>query len=221
MIMADNAPKPFWSGKTKWIGLMIAGGITGFFAGSLGATALDEGGMLASLRGAEIALGTALLYLLMGAMVGIGTLSPRVGAAILNVEDAEEIREQGTSFASSAIGCILMAAVLIVVAMGSPQVALISPGLAGIVALVLSAVAAIASWRSRNAADELMRDLMRDAGATSFYILFVGLGIWAAAAHLGFVSAPQAIDIFGLLFATPLVAAFWAVGRKGMMRPRG
>ena len=219
--MTARKPKSAWSGWTKFIGLLIAGGLTGFLAASLGMSALEEGGALASLQGAELALMTAFLYLLMGAMVGFGTLAPRAGAAILNVEDADEIREDGASLGSSALGSIIMAAILVLLALGSPEVGVLSPASAGYTALLLAIVATGASWRSWKGADELMRDVMRDAGAISFYILFVGLGLWAAAAHLGFAPGPRPLDIVALLFAVPLLAAFWSVGRRGMMRPRG
>lgn len=219
--MAAREPKPRWSGWTKFIGLMMAGGITGYVAATFGMTLLDEGGVLSFLSGAELAFGTALLYLLMGAMVGFGTLAPRAGAAILNVEDADEIVEEKASMAASAVGCILMAVIIGVVAVGSPEVGIIAPAVAGIAALALSVAAAIPSWQIWKNADELMRDVMRDAGATSYYILFGILGVWTGAAQLGFIAGPKPLDIFAMLFAAPLLAAFLAVGRRGMMRPRG
>lgn len=219
--MTARKPKSAWSGWTKFIGLLIAGGLTGFLAASLGMSALEEGGALALLQGAELALMTAFLYLLMGAMVGFGTLAPRAGAAILNVEDADEIREEKASMGASAVGCIIMAVIIGIVTIGSPDVGMISPAVAGLTALGLSVAAVIPSWQSWKNADELMRAVMRDAGATSYYVLFAVLGLWAGAAHLGFVGGPRPLDIFAMLFAAPLLAAFWVVGRRGMMHPRG
>jgi hypothetical protein len=45
-------------------------------------------------------------------------------------------------------------------------------------------------------------------------------GPWAAAAHLGFVPAPEPLDWVTGIAAALLLGAVIAVGRRGMLAPR-
>ena len=81
--------------KLKKHALGIAcGAFLGFF-GAIGVAGAAKEGLLGT-AGASVhaALGVALIYLLMALVVGAGVLSPALGARFLNVEDAQELREE-------------------------------------------------------------------------------------------------------------------------------
>lgn len=220
MTMVENEPKPFWSGWVKVAGLALAGGVTGFVMARTVGRSFSDGGALSGVAGAEPALLVAALYGLMGLFVILGSLSPRVGAAILNVEDADEVREQAPVMIPSALGCLLIGLSLGALALGG-EGGILAPAVAGAVAVIALALATLISLAATRRSDELMRSLFKDTGSASFYLLaFLLLG-WAAAAHLGFAITPSAIGLLTLVFAAPLVASFWVIGRRGMMMPRG
>ncbi|ANY19989.1 hypothetical protein A6F68_01473 [Tsuneonella dongtanensis] len=220
MQMVDNAPKPFWSGWVKFAGLALAGGVTGFVLARTVGQSFEAGGALSHIAGSEPALLVAAMYILMGVFVGLGTLSPRIGAAVLNVEDADEVREQAPVLLPSAIGCVLIGLSLVALALGGPAGPL-SPTMAVGIGAVSLAIATVVTVKTNRRADELMRALFRETGAASFYLIFITLGGWAAAAQIGLVPAPSAIAVLTLLWAMPLVASFWVIGRRGMLKPRG
>ena len=53
--------------------------------------------------GVMIAIVSGLTYVLIGLIVALGLASPKAGAKFLNVEDAEEIREEGPKLWLSAL----------------------------------------------------------------------------------------------------------------------
>ena len=87
-------------------------------------------------------------------------------------------------------------------------------------ALVLVALAGlltIAQWRQM---DELMRGMSQECGNLSFYLVMLLGGGWAMLAHLGLATAPAPLDWLTMFLGLTLVAAFIAVGRRGMLMPR-
>lgn len=220
MTMVENAPKPFWSGWVKFAGLALAGGLTGFAMALTVGRSFEDGGALAAIAHAESALLVAALYVLMGLFVILGSSSPKIGAAILNVEDADEVREQAPVFLPSALGCLLIGLALAALALGG-EGGMLAPAVAAAVAASALALATVISLAATRRSDELMRALFRESGSASFYLLSIILICWAAAAHLTFLRAPTAIELLTLIFAAPLAASFWVIGRRGMLRPRG
>lgn len=194
----------------------LLGGAAGF-AGAFAMLQVIDAGMLGHVGGSQtIALLVALIYLLMGFAAGFGVLSPRLGAHFLNVEDAAELDEQRAMLAPNAAACVLLAVALAVLALAGP-----GGVLAPLAALGAGAVAIAASvWltkRSLGQADELMRQVMRDSAAASFYLAFAALGGWAALAWLGLALAPTMLDVVTLLYAVALIGCFWVIARRGMM----
>lgn len=199
----------------------LAGLLVGAFMGGAGAAtviAAKESGLIGEMGTSQlIAALVALVYLLMGVAVGVGVAAPGVGARFLNVEDADELDEQRASLIPSALGCGLLATALFVLALSGPGALL--PPAAGL-AIFVGAVA-VGVWfslRSAYAADELMRAMMRDSAAASYYTLFLILGGWAVLAHLSYVPAPTMLDVVTLLYGLTLLVTFWVIGRRGMIR---
>ena len=208
----DNRPGKW----RKWAVSLLVGGLAGFAGASL-LMNLVEGGALGELSGSQVgALGVAMVYLLMGLAVLVGAAAPRAGSTFLNVEDADELREQRAAILPSAIACLAMAAGLTAVALAAaagmvtPAAALAGFGMALVVATWLSLMVVRHS-------DELMRQVMRDGASASYYLTFAVLGGWALLAHLGYAAAPAMLDIVSLFFALTLVGCFWVIGRRGML----
>lgn len=217
--MVDGAAKPWWSGRTKMIGLALFGGLVGYASADATMSLVGHGGRFAALAGAEAALLIALIYVVMGAFVGLAALSPRIGAALLNVEDADEVREEAASLRLSGLGCLLLGASLAAFALGGPggPVAPVPAAVLGFATLLL---AALVSWAILRRADELMRAVSRDTAVAAYYLYFAVMGSWAVLAHLGFAAPPRMIDLLAALWGLTLLATFWVAGRRGMLRAR-
>lgn len=208
----DNRPGKW----RKWAVSLLVGGVAGFAGASLLMNVV-EGGALGELSGSQVgALGVAMVYLLMGLAVLVGAAAPRVGSTFLNVEDADELREQRAAILPSAIACLAMAAGLAALAL-SGAAGIVNPA-AALAAFGLALV--VATWLSLKVvrhSDELMRQVMREGASASYYLTFAVLGGWALLAHLGYAAAPAMLDIVSLFFALTLVGCFWVIGRRGML----
>lgn len=200
----------------KLVFQFIVGGLIGGLAGYFGLGLLDAENM----AGDQLVVsGVGLIYLLMGLICGFGLMAPKLGSSILNVEDADEIRDQSRMLSGSAICMIALGAALMVLPMAgsdgpiSPLVAI--GGL--IAALALLIAVSIRDWKYY---DEMMLQLSREAGN----IAFSGVGsvtlIWASAAWLGLVTTPTPLGLVALISGGFLIAIFVASARKGLLRPR-
>jgi hypothetical protein len=160
-----------------------------------------------------------LVYLLMGLIVGVGLIAPKLGSNILNVDDADEIRDQRRILPGSTISMIALGAALTALPMSGVGLAL-SPlaGLGGLVAaLLIVIVISIRDWKYY---DEMMMQLSRDAGN----IAFCGIGgtvlIWASAASVGLTSAPTPLSLVAIVTSGFLLSIFAASARRGLLVPR-
>lgn len=193
----------------------------GMIAGALGASAMlalvDTDTMDRLGIGQIAAMGLAAIYLLLGLGVLIGALSPRVGAVFLNVEDADELREERKLLTPSAISCLAMGAGLVALALAPDRLnSEFAATLFGISIVITIALSRTIMER----ADELMRDSMREGAAASYYLAFALLGGWAVLAHLRFVASPTMLAVVTLFYASALLGSFWVTGRRGMLMPR-
>lgn len=195
---------------------LVVGAVIGF-AGAHGMMTAIDGGALGTPGGSEIAaLCVALVYFLMGIAVAVGAAAPRAGSTFLNVEDADELREQRSTLWPSAVSCMALAGGLAALAL-SGRGGVLTPGAALAIFLGSCFLATGLSIGVRRVADELMRQLMRDGAAASFYLTFAVLGGWAVLAHLGHIAAPAMLDIVTLFYALTLIGSFWVIGRRGML----
>ncbi|WP_447757223.1 hypothetical protein [Sphingopyxis fribergensis] len=173
-----------------------------------------------------ILVGVGLIYVLMGLFVGLGTLAPRLfGQRLLNVADAEEIVEERSNMGSSALSCLAVGAVLMllahaVAADAAETAALVTPATAYWILLVgLAGFVAASLWMWKNF-DELWRQLTVEVSAITGNLLMLTGVVWGGAAAAELVAGPQPLDLVSLAFGTMLLACFIAVGRRGLMAPR-
>lgn len=203
----------------KFVLQALAGGVVGFgFAVGVGEL-VDSGALGAFSAAQEAALFVAMLYMVIGLVVGLGVAMPRAGASILNVEDEEELREQRSMLAWSALSMLLIGALLGVLAV-SGQGGLVDPALAlGLIGAGWLALG-ILGWRMMATLDELMRALSRESAELAYYLVFLVCGGWASLAWLGFVAPLGMLAFVTLCHALLLLACFIATARRGMMAPR-
>lgn len=215
----DDTP----STMPRWVRKLLipaaGGGLVGFVAAA-GTLRLIDSSLVDGLdKSATIAALVGMLYLLIGLMIMVGIASPQMGAKFLNVEDADELREQKQVLSVSGWAMMLWGAALMVLALAAPggpvpQAAALAVGLAGLV------IGTLLSVKAYRASDELMLMVNLEGGALSYGLSFLIIGGWAMAAHLGYCSAPQPLDLLSLFYALALLASFIAVGRRGMLTTR-
>lgn len=168
---------------------------------------------------AEIAGLVAVIYIFIATIVLAGSASPSIGSKILNVEDADEVREMQSQFVTSGIAMLLWGFALLALALAEPVGPLAAPmaltiGAAG---LLIGTWFAIKAYRE---SDELMLAMNLEAGAITYGLVLVTLGGWAMLAHVGYVSAPAPLDILSACYALVMVASFIAIGRRGLITVR-
>jgi hypothetical protein len=216
MEMVTDPPRPKWR-------KMLYSTALGAAVGALGAWALmslGDAGAFGELGGSEAAaLAVGLIYLLVGLSIAAGLANPRHGARFLNVEDADELREQRSVLLGSALAMAAWGLALVLLAAAGPEGS-VSPGIALAGAgtlLAITVVLTLVVWRFM---DELMRSLSNEAGNMSFYLVALLGGCWAMLAHLGFVAAPAPLDWLTMLTGLMLLGSFIAVGRRGLLTMR-
>ena len=210
-------------GMPRWVRKLLIpaliGGVAGFAASSAMMYFLDSetvGGLSAS---ATIASLIGVLYAVIGLVIAIGVASPQLGARFLNVEDADELREQKRMLGFSGAAMLLWGVSLIALALAAPDGPV--PAMVALVigggGLVAGAVLSFAVYRS---SDELMRAINLEAGALGYGLILLIVGIWAMLAHLGYTVAPAPLELLSLFYVLVLAASFIIVGRRGMLAPR-
>jgi hypothetical protein len=214
--MTRTAPEVKMNKTRKLIFQLISGGIVGGLASYFGLGVLDADEMSPD---QIIVGGVGLIYSLMGLIVGFGLMAPKLGSNILNVEDADEIREQRRILTGSMICMVAFGGALIGLALAGPGET-ISPmtGFGGLLAaLALLIVISIRDWKYY---DEMLWDVSRDAGNLAFCGIGGVLLLWASAAWLGLATAPTPLTLVALVSGGFLLSIFVASARKGLLRPR-
>jgi len=211
------------SSMPRWVrkGLIPAliGAVLGYAASAAMLTYIDSATVDGLSVSATIAAVVAALYAVTGLTIVLGTASPRLGARLLNVEDADELREQKKVLTLSGAAMVLWGVALLALALAAPdgpvpQAAALAVGGSG---LVIGIALSVLVYRS---SDELMLEVNLEAGAMSYGLLLLVVGLWAMLAHLGYTAAPAPLDLLTLFYVLVLVASFIAVGRRGMLAIR-
>lgn len=175
------------------------------------------GPFLAQAGTGAIALsGVGVIYLMMGLMVGLGTLMPGPGSKLLNVAGPDDLTDERRVLLGSAAGSLILGAGLLALSLAGPA-GLVPDGVAlGALALgfVACAVIGVQQWREY---DELLRQMTTECGSIAFMIALPGLGGWAALAHLGWVPPFAPLWVLAALMFLLLISSFIAAGRRGLL----
>jgi hypothetical protein len=191
----------------------LIGGLASYFG--LGSLLHSE-----NIAGDQFAVGAVgLIYLSIGVICGFGLMAPKLGARILNVEDADEIRDQRRILSGSAICMIALGAALMLITVAGPDGPISRPAAMGglLAALALLIVVSIRDWKYY---DEMMRQVSSDAGNIAFSGVGLVTLIWGSASWLGLVPAPTPLALVALTSGGLLIAVFVASARKGLLLPR-
>jgi len=211
----DKSAKWKRMGMQMFVGALVGGGVMAAVLAAAGSDLLDAMGP------SRVALGAVgLVYALMAALVGFGLAAPQAGAKLLNVADAEELREERRGMMRSTITMAALGAALVLLALarGPGFAAGVVPASVAMGLLLIVFVAgAVASWRWRNDFDELNHQLGLEGCFWAFCLSWVLLTLWGAADFLGWGAVLTPIDVVTTLSAMMLLGAFVAIGRRGMM----
>lgn len=217
MTQMNERPEKTW--MQKWGIPLGVGAISGFLSTFVVLQFVDSDAVGGLSTSSEIALLVALLYFITALALLVGLASPSLGEKFLNVEDADELREQRSMLLYSGIGMALWAVALGALAFTGPD----GPLPAGPVLIGAVAVMGVGLWfafRSYRFQDELMSAVNLESTALSYFMTFAVLGGWSVLAHVEYVSGPAPLDMLTTFYVVALVATFIAAGRRGMLNQR-
>jgi len=205
---------PLW--LRKLVIPALIGALSGFAATFAMMRYIDSpavGGLGSS---ATIAVLVGVLYCVIAAGILVGAAIPRLGARFLNVEDADELREQQRMLTLSGAAMVFWGAALLALALAAPEgpvpqtLALVI----GVGGLVIGSGLSVLVYR---VSDELMLAVNLEAGALTYGLVLLVVGMWATLAHLGYVAGPAPLDLLTLFYVLVLLASFIATGRRGVL----
>lgn len=198
---------------------LICGALFGYGVGRFLGNQAEARGLEHVPLSAEIAALVAVIYILIAVIVLAGSARPSLGSKILNVEDADEVREMQSQFVTSGIAMLLWGCALLALALAEPVGPLAAPAalMIGAAGLIIGLWFAIKAYRC---ADELMLATNLEAGAITYGLMLLTLGGWAMLAHVGYVSAPAPLDILSACYVLVMIASFIAIGRRGLVTVR-
>lgn len=215
-MMTKQEPHRYPPWLRKMVIPALVGAVAGFVA-TFGMMRFIDSEMVGGLNtSAMIAATVGVLYCVIAGGILVGVANPRLGARFLNVEDADELDEQHRMLVTSGGAMALWGAALIALALAAPDgpipqwVALI----VGVGGLLLGTALSYLTYRY---CDELMTAVNLEAGAITYGLVLLVVGMWSTLAHLGFVAGPAPLDLLTLFYVLVLVASFIAVGRRGML----
>jgi hypothetical protein len=207
-----------WAKRRKYWLQLVLGAVSGA-AGMMAVLWLLEGQDLPDPSPSTIvAAGVAVIYILMGVLVGLGAVFPAVGAKLLNVQDRDDLMDQRAMLVGSGIGCALVGAamlLLVFATIGTAPVAATTAFwlLAG--TFVVTSVITVRQWPLY---DEMMRAHVQESTALFGYGVFAILALWAAAEAADMIGGPGPLDLLSLMLGGYLLAAFIVISRRGMMQ---
>jgi len=202
------------------IGQMLGGAVFG--AISIGAFIAYVGKPHMDLKDPAIMLTivAGVSYVMIGLIVAAGLASPKAGAHFLNVEDADEIREESPKLIPAAIVFVLTGVFLLLLATYGTGAAPMGRG------VVLTAAAAclggiiVAGWISSKRTDELTRQLGQETASATFQVMMLFLCVWGTLAHLDYVAWLSPLGLLSATALLQLLASFVIIAKKGMLMPR-
>jgi hypothetical protein len=199
---------------------MLISALLGAIAGFFGVTLLFRWTAAPTVGGSAMILsGVGVAYLAMALFVGIGTLMPRTGSKVLNVEDSDELVEDRQSLLGSSLANGVLGVMMIVLAnsgTGGAVPASVAVGTV-IAALAVSGFLIVRTWKYQ---DELMRQVSLEAASIAGAMVIAILLVWGAFSMNGIGPAIEAKSMIALVMGMTLLGAFVATGARGMLTPR-
>jgi hypothetical protein len=166
-----------------------------------------------------VPISAGLVYVLTGLSIAVGVAAPRAGAQFLNVEDADELREESGKLRPAALVMVLTGAFLMILALSGRE-GLISTETGLVAALACLAGLVISGWVSAKRYDELTRRLGMEVSSLTLQIGMIAIAAWAAVAHLGFAAWVSPLALVSGYALLQLFISFVVIGRRGMLKPR-
>lgn len=206
----------------KMVVQIVVGAIAGAVATLAALTALESWSFDLDDPSRVAALLTGLVFVLMGLLVGIGVALPGPGSRLLNVEDADELREKRKPLWRSAAVVLLVGTMMLVLALaeGGHWIGLVSREAAAMLVAAAVAGTALLSYFGRNDNDELMRTVAQEGAAWALYGSLALFITWGSLAHLGYLAWITPLGMVSALLAIMLVAIFTVCGVRGLLTPR-
>ena len=223
MTQQSRPAGPVREGKTlKMVLQLVSGALLGGLVTFGFLTGIGESGFDKDDPSRAVGLIAGLVFILMGGLVGIGTIAPKAGAFFLNVEDSDELREQTRILLQGSLTFLLAGVALLALSLasigGSPGSISVT-GAAATVAICFAGLLILALV-SKDSSDELMKQVGMEASALALYASIALFGSWAALAHLGFVAWIEPLGLISGLLLLSLGSIFWVSARKGLLHPR-
>ena len=166
-----------------------------------------------------IAIVAGISYALIGLSVAIGLVAPKAGSRFLNVEDADELREERPKLRTGALVCVLIGAFLLILALGGDDGRMSREVALWTAAACLGGIVIVTLLSAKNT-DELTRQITLEASAATLHIALVGLAVWAMLAELGYAPWLSPLGLIAGFAMLELVAIFVVSASKGLMTPR-
>jgi len=217
---SSDQPKSSRGAKAR-LAQMAVGMVAGGAAAALGLHVAEAGILdLASLTwSGTFGLVLSLMLTVGGLFVLIASFSPKAAASVLDPSGAAPLRPGQATFlrqqgvVTLLAGIMMAIPVLVPLLLGPPAAPLAMALMMALVALFLVQTALNISVWTR--ADEMMRQMIAEAGAVCFWVLQGGLFLWAAAEKLGLAPAISAWDATVILMAFYLLVSSVLSVRRG------
>ena len=222
MNQSSHAVAATGSKTRKLVVQMLVGAVAGAAVTLLTLNAIEGAGFNLDDPSRVSALLVGLVFLLMGAIVGLGVAMPGPGAHLLNVEDADELREQRKPLWRSAVSVLLIGTMMLALALagGGDWAGIVSRQAAVIAVGAAVAGTTLLSLLARNDHDELMRSLAREGAACGMYASLAIFIVWGSLAHLGYAPWITPLGMVSAMLAIMLAAIFAVCGLRGVLTPR-
>lgn len=190
-------------------GAVVGAGGTVFFVEMLGKDRVnihDPGTALAIVAG--------LSYVLMGVLVGVGTLVPSAGAKYLNIESAEELRDESPRLKVGAVmGLLIGAFFLLMAARGS-----VSPSSDGVISYAAAACVAsivVLGLVGRKHSEELNRQITLEV--SHIVVLVAALLLACAAIVRPSITWLTPLALLAMLALLTFIATLIVSAAKGLL----
>ena len=212
IISSDIDPKPKSRAKTAF--QLVFGALVGGIAMLLALRGFDALSERDISPEAYVGLFAGVVFIVIGAMVGLGTLFPRAGQHLLEVESAEELRDERRTLGWGAAMMVAVGLWPAALVLGGAGV--IDPTMALVVCIVIFALVTLVGLFVKFDTDELNDAVVRDSGMYTFYAIAGLFGGWASLAHLDVVPPFSMLGFVAGSLALWLAMIMLAAFKRGL-----